>query len=118
MKDNIPGLNFIMGLEPVSYNLNYKKKNRHHGFPDSLMTEQEYQKAYERVQNGFLAQDVESLADSLNFDFHGIDKPQNDHSSYALRYAEFVVPLVKAMQEQQAIIEELKKKIKTLKMKK
>jgi hypothetical protein len=114
VKDDIVGLDFIMGLKAVSYNFNHKKKNRHHGFPDSLMTDKEYQKAYEVVQNGFLAQDVEALADSLNFNFHGIDKPKNEKDIYALRYAEFVVPLIKAMQEQQAMIIEQKETIKRL----
>jgi hypothetical protein len=31
--------------------------------------------------------------------FSGVDKPQNKYSLYGLRYAEFVVPLVKAVQE-------------------
>jgi molecular chaperone GrpE (heat shock protein) len=65
---------------------------------------------------------VEKTARELGYDFSGVDKPQNEHSLYGLRYAEFVVPLVKAMQEQQRIIEEqhmtnetLKKEIETLK---
>jgi hypothetical protein len=43
-----------------------------------------------------------------------VDKPQNEHSLYGLRYAEFVVPLVKAVQEQQKIIEEQKARIEAL----
>jgi hypothetical protein len=36
-------------------------------------------------------------------------KPKTDAGLYGLRYAKFVVPLVKAMQEQQQQIEQLKK---------
>lgn len=41
--------------------------------------------------------------------------PKNSSDYYGLRYAEFVVPLVKGMQEQQKMIEELKKEIEDLK---
>ena len=57
---------------------------------------------------GFIAQEVEELANRLGFEFSGVDAPQNEHSMYFLRYAEFVVPLVKAVQEQQDMIEELR----------
>ena len=40
--------------------------------------------------------------------------PQNEKAMYGLRYDEFVVPLVKAVQEQQIIIEDAKVKISTL----
>lgn len=53
----------------------------------------------EMVQSGFLAQDVEKAANALGYDFSGVDKPKNDKDHYGLRYAEFVVPLVKAVQE-------------------
>ncbi|MBK9734409.1 MAG: hypothetical protein IPO92_05330 [Saprospiraceae bacterium] len=47
-----------------------------------------------------------------------MDKPQNETDLYKLRYAEFVVPLVKAVQDQQKMIEELQKEnaqLKTMK---
>jgi cell division protein FtsB len=37
-----------------------------------------------------------------------VDAPKNENDYYGLRYGDFVVPLVKAVQEQQAMIEELK----------
>jgi len=58
-----------------------------------------------------LAQDVEQAAISVGYDFSGVDKPKNKEDFYGLRYAEFVVPLVKAVQEQQEIIEQLKNEI-------
>jgi flagellar biosynthesis chaperone FliJ len=42
-----------------------------------------------------------------------VDKPKNENDFYGLRYAEFVVPLVKAVQEQQATIETLNKKVES-----
>ena len=42
------------------------------------------------------------------FDFDGVSAPENETDLYGIRYAEFVVPLVKAMQEQQEMITQLK----------
>jgi hypothetical protein len=63
---------------------------------------------------GFIAQEVEAAAKKAGYDFSGVDKPKNENDQYALRYAEFVVPLVKAVQEQQAIIDAQNKKIDDL----
>jgi trimeric autotransporter adhesin len=78
-------------------------------------------KYYEEVKQndqirytGFVAQEVEAAANKIGFNFSGVDKPKNDTGQYALRYAEFVVPLVKAVQEQQAIITSQNKKIEDL----
>ncbi len=54
---------------------------------------------------GFVAQEVEQAAQQSNYDFSGVDKPQTADGLYGLRYSDFVVPLVKAVQEQQQIIE-------------
>ena len=35
----------------------------------------------------------------MGYDFSGVDAPKNDKDIYGLRYSEFVVPLVKAVQE-------------------
>ncbi|MBK7980653.1 MAG: hypothetical protein IPK06_11805 [Ignavibacteriae bacterium] len=45
-------------------------------------------------------------------------KPKNEQSMYRLRNSEFVVPLVKAVQEQQNIIEKLTKLIEDLESRK
>ncbi|MCR9287909.1 MAG: hypothetical protein NXI23_11030, partial [Bacteroidetes bacterium] len=44
----------------------------------------------------------------------GVDKPKNETSHYGLRYATFVVPLVKAVQEQQEIIEDYEARMSTM----
>ena len=66
------------------------------------------------IQSGFIAQEVEEAAQSLGSDFSGVDAPNNDHDIYGLRLAEFVVPLVKAVQEQQQMISNLEKRIEEL----
>jgi len=61
--------------------------------------------------SGFVAQEVEAASQKVNYDFSGIDRKGR---ILGLRYAEFVVPLVKGMQEQQQQIEELKKRVELL----
>ena len=48
---------------------------------------------------GFIAQEVEAAAKNIGYDFSGVDAPKNEKDMYGLRYAEIVVPLVKAVQE-------------------
>jgi hypothetical protein len=69
---------------------------------------------FSAVTTGFIAQEVLEAADAASFEFSGVDSPQNDHDYYSLRYAEFVVPLVKAVQEQQEIIEDQQSQITNL----
>jgi len=113
IKNDIPGLDFILQLEPVSYQLDVEKINDFLGIPDSLRNDEiSRQAAKEKealIQTGFIAQDVEAIAQSIGFEFSGVDAPENKNDHYGLRYAEFVVPLVKAVQEQQLTIESLLK---------
>ena len=48
---------------------------------------------------GFVAQEVEKAAQKLGYDFSGVDAPKSRDGFYGLRYGDFVVPLVKAVQE-------------------
>ena len=61
--------------------------------------------------SGFIAQKVEKAANETGYDFDGVIKPAHDKDHYRLAYGEFVVPLVKAMQEQQKIIGDQKETI-------
>ena len=62
--------------------------------------------------SGFIAQEVEQAATEAGYDFDGVIVPKDvNKAHYQLSYASFVVPLVKAVQEQQATIENLQNKI-------
>ncbi|UGS23395.1 tail fiber domain-containing protein [Flavobacterium channae] len=116
IKEDVPGLNFITQLRPVTYNLDIHKQNAII-YKDKQEANEDWEGKYdiENIkQTGFIAQEVAQTAKSLNFDFSGIDAPKKIDGLYGLRYAEFVVPLVKAVQEQQQIIEEQNEKIKQL----
>ena len=116
MREDVKGLEFILKLRPVTYNLDLAAINKILHVPDSLSLKD--QKANEKIRyTGFVAQEVEKAAQETGFDFSGLEKPKTANDNYALKYAEFVVPLVKAMQEQQALILQLKKELELLKSK-
>ncbi len=113
-KDEVKGLEFITALEPVTYNYDIDLyaawKEENYGEADTEQWEGKYD--IEEIRfSGFLAQDVEALANEIGYDFSGVDAPKNDKDFYGLRYAEFVVPLVKGMQEQQEQIEQQQEQI-------
>jgi hypothetical protein len=121
VKQNVPGLEFINKLNPVTYTLDV------HGLQNFLHENDnlnEYVKSVNLkaaddkekvVYTGFIAQEVEAVAKELNYDFSGVDKPNNEESLYGLRYAEFTVPLVKAVQELSMENDELKMEVESLK---
>ncbi len=115
VKENVKGLEFIKKLRPVTYNLDMDAIARFNKTPDSLRLKDAERTKQNEVQIGFIAQEVETAANELGFNFHGIEKPINSQSHYGLRYAEFVVPLVKAVQEQQEIIDKQQQEINALK---
>ena len=55
----------------------------------------------------------EALYQIPQYEFSGVVKPENDSQHYQLRYAEFVVPMVKPW-EQQAMIKELQAQVAAL----
>jgi len=111
VKENVPGLAFINKLKPVTYHLDvrglrsflHEDKTGADGQSVSAEQKERVEKGIvekEKVlYSGFIAQEVERAAQESGYDFSGVDKPQNDGSLYGLRYAEFTVPLVKAVQE-------------------
>lgn len=114
VSENVPGLSFIKKLRPVTYNLNIRKQEDIVK-KDKSIESSEWDGKYdiEKIrQTGFLAQEVAAAAKSLNYDFNGVHIPKNGEGLYAVSYASFVMPLVKAVQEQDAEIQQLKEKLK------
>ncbi|MFZ9755878.1 MAG: tail fiber domain-containing protein, partial [Bacteroidia bacterium] len=108
VQENVKGLDFVMKLRPVTYTLNVHKIYEHTNPFDSTDWESKYTRESD-VQTGFIAQEVEQAARETGFNFSGVDAPKGETDHYSLRYGTFVVPMVKAIQEQQAEIEALKK---------
>ena len=115
IKEDVKGLEFIMKLRPVTYQFDVfglsSQLNKKDNKPVNDMMKTAMMEKEKEILTGFIAQEVESAAKSLGYDFSGVDKPKNENDYYGLRYAEFVVPLVKAMQEQQKIIENQQRQI-------
>lgn len=81
------GLEFIKGLNPVSY----VRKND----------------PGKKTEYGFIAQEVESLLVKSGAAASGLIT-KDDEGMLSMRYNDLLAPMVKAIQEQQAMIEELK----------
>ena len=118
VKSDVVGLDFIMKLEPVTYTLKTEELFSQFEDKDSIeVSAQEVDARIEKskiTQTGFIAQDVEKAAQETGYAFSGVDAPKNDKDMYGLRYSEFVVPLVKGMQEQQKLIQAQQELIKKL----
>jgi hypothetical protein len=90
------GLRFILKLNPVTYNLT--------------------DKGQEAIKyTGLIAQDVEKILQEYDAGFNAVTKPENETDRYAIRYAEFVMPLINAVKEQQKQIDELKALVNKMK---
>jgi trimeric autotransporter adhesin len=85
------GLDFVKALRPVQYRL--KSGN-------------------ERIDFGFIAQDIEAL---IGTDYNVLGIGADADRTLSLRYTDFIAPMVKAIQEQQGIIEQLKAEVAELK---
>jgi hypothetical protein len=95
IKDETLGLDFILNLRPVNYE--YKTK----GQEDIRYT-------------GLIAQEVDETLKAMGKTFSGVVRPQNSNDFYSVRYAEFVLPLINAVKEQNELIKSLEMRIEQL----
>lgn len=117
IREDVHGLDFILRLRPVTYYYDSEKFNQLIG--KSLLNETAETRSKNPVRySGFLAQEVEQASGQVGYDFSGVDKPANEHTPYGLRYAELVVPLVKAIQELKAQVDAQQKEIEMLRQEK
>ncbi|MGF2412828.1 tail fiber domain-containing protein [Ferruginibacter sp.] len=82
------GLEFIKQLRPVSYYRNNDESKK--------------------TEYGFVAQEVEQTLNKAGIVNNGIIS-KDDAGMYSVRYNDFIAPMVKAIQQQQEMIEALKK---------
>ena len=107
IKEDVSGLDFIKHLRPVSYVVDKTEVNKFLHLTDSASSQTET-KVIPMRQTGFIAQEVDALVKKTGYVFSGVDAPKNENDPYGIRYAAFVVPLVKAVQELSANVEEQK----------
>jgi len=118
VKEDVKGLDFILKLRPVTYQFDTKKLDEEMQ-PKNLI-KANYKlpvndEASKIRRTGFIAQEVEKAANESGYNFSGIIKPKTEKEHYGLSYESFVAPLVKAVQEQQKQIDDLKKENEALK---
>lgn len=118
-EQDVKGLDFIKLLRPVVYNFDSEKFQKFltKNMPDSIRKkhmEINFGPATAIRQSGFIAQEVEKAAKEIGYNFNGVHTPENENDNYSISYSQFVVPLVKGMQEQQQMIEAQQKQINEL----
>ena len=103
-ENEVKGLEFIKKLRPVVYNFDTKKFTE---FLTKNMSEEMRKQYLDKDftastairQSGFIAQEVEQAAKEVGYNFNGVHVPENENDNYSIAYSQFVVPLVKAVQE-------------------
>ncbi|MBL7807705.1 MAG: tail fiber domain-containing protein, partial [Saprospiraceae bacterium] len=114
VQENAPGLDFVMGLRPVTYHFNYPGFSGFLGeksVDNAVLRQKEQQR-----EMGFVAQEVETLCLHQGVELSNIvHVPDSDADNYSVAYGQLVVPLVKAVQEQQTQIAAQRAEIETLK---
>lgn len=119
-ENDIKGLEFINRLRPVVYNFDTRKFQEFliQHMPDSVqkkyLENKDFSLSTDIRQSGFIAQEVESAAKEAGYDFNGVHVPESKEDNYSLAYGQFVVPLVKSVQELSKQNEELKKELAEL----
>jgi trimeric autotransporter adhesin len=80
IKHDVPGLDFINKLEPVSYIIDNDAFDDFLKIPDSLRIKNNNAPI---TQSGFIAQDVEKILKEMNISsFSGVDLPKNENDYY------------------------------------
>lgn len=109
-ENDVKGLDFISRLRPVVYNFDTKKysqflfQDRNDSMSRAYLSG-DFSKTTAVRQSGFIAQEVEQAAKDAGYNFDGVNVPMNEKHNYSVAYSKFVVPLTKAVQEQQVMIE-------------
>lgn len=121
---DVKGLDFITKLRPVNYNFDTRKYEEFisKNLPDSIRSKrlaQDFTHSTAIRQTGFIAQEVEQAAKETGYDFSsGLHTPKTENGYYTVAYSQFVVPLVKAVQELNQKVEALEKENAALKSEK
>lgn len=105
VREEVHGLDFVTRLRPVVYNFDTRKFDEFllQNAPDSMKSARlqatDYSTSTEIRRTGFIAQEVELAAKEVGYQFSGLHAPSTDSDNYSISYSEFVMPLVKAVQE-------------------
>lgn len=98
--ENESNVNWLYDLNPVKFN--YRKRDEKRNYLD---------KAEEEQRHGLIAEEVEEV--NTDFCWYNVNE-EGDKTLAGVDYKMLITPMLKAIQEQQTIIEDLKARIETL----
>ena len=110
IQDTTLGLDFIKAVRPVQFRWDYREDYREVGQPLSeVVTDGTHKRS--RLHNGVIAQELKAVMDEKGIDFAGYQdhKLTGGDDVLSVGYTEFIGPLIKAVQELSARVEELEK---------
>ena len=93
-------LEFINRLRPITY-----KTKPSSQYPEKFDIKKPSNKSSNKVWDGLIAQEVKEVMDEMDVGFSGWEEGIN--TKQRLAYGKFVMPLIKAVQELSAKVEEL-----------
>ena len=117
--DSKLGLNFIMKLRPVTYKMknpadypNELLEARFRDVPGNGPFVGEFERPAddENTYDGLIAQEVKEAMDEVGVNWSGWSKNESDGKE-GVQYGALTIPLIKAIQEQQKLIEKLEARI-------
>ena len=114
INDGKLGLDFINKLRTVTYKLknpaDYPEEILERNFKKEII---ERPKDNETVHNGLIAQEIKKVMDELGIQWSGWSE-NDSNGKQGIQYGALTVPLIKAVQEQQEIIDSQNKTIESL----
>jgi hypothetical protein len=96
---DMPNISWLYQLNPVTFK--YRKKDAEENYTDEIDG---------GIQYGLIAEDVEQINPDLVF----YDETENGPELRGINYSMLIMPLIKAVQQQQSIIENLTARIEAL----
>lgn len=120
LQENVAGLDFILRLRPVTYQLDAEMMisrkmerasvGRDGQKTNNQITDREIEllrKNAAITQSGFLPEEVLEAARETGYEFNGVSVSENESDHYGIRYGAFIMPIVKSIQELNNKIEEV-----------
>lgn len=117
IRDTRLGLDFIKSLRPVDFRWDMRDDYFDDVDDERVAVPKDGSRKRNRFHHGLIAQEVKQAADEQGIDFGGYQdhKVNGGVDVLSLGYSELIAPLIKAVQEQQAVIEQLQAEIAELK---
>ena len=97
--ENVSNIDWLYQLTPVTFN--YRKKDENRNYTEEI---------YDEITYGLIAEDTQPIAEFLiNY-----DDSNNDKKMIGIEYMKLITPMLKAIQEQQTLIQSLQTRITQL----